>query len=243
MTLGQKIRDMRKQMGISQEVLGDIINISRQTITKWETDAGVPDVSNLAELAKLFGVPVDYFISNKDGAVTKQLDIDITKYRNNNEENDQILRHFYSEEWNLNYLSFDLYPKNPFLRYGTYILGIFSDTVFNVGMASQLAHQIDNLGENYYLISRDNMKFLAHINKNKLEIMNISDKKIKKGNIFYNLKHFDYEEKMFQIHKYSNQTNVDNKSNLLNIIKNCIKFSVAIIVIMVLFIIIMGLIN
>lgn len=35
MTLGQKIREMRKQMGLSQEKLGEIVNVSRQTITKW----------------------------------------------------------------------------------------------------------------------------------------------------------------------------------------------------------------
>ena len=109
MTLGQKIKDMRKQMGISQEMLGEILNISRQAITKWETDAGVPEVYNLQELAKVFGVPVDYFLSDKSTSYnTKQLDIDITKYRSNGEDNVQIIRHFYSEEWNINYLSFEL---------------------------------------------------------------------------------------------------------------------------------------
>lgn len=77
MTLGQKIREMRKKLGISQEVLGEIVNVSRQTITKWETDVGIPDESNLAELAKLFGVPVDYFLSSKSNSVTNQLDINI----------------------------------------------------------------------------------------------------------------------------------------------------------------------
>lgn len=244
MTLGQKIKDMRKQMGISQEMLGEILNISRQAITKWENDTGVPEVYNLQELAKVFGVPVDYFLSDKSTSYnTKQLDIDITKYRSNGEDNVQIIRHFYSEEWNINYLSFELYPKNPFLRYGTYILGIFSDTIFNVGMAAQFGHQIDNLGDNYYLISRDDMKFLAHITKNRLEIINITDKKIKKGNIFFNLKHFVYEEKMFEIHKYIDPTKMDNKKHLGNFIKSCIILGVGLIVFMALFVLIMGLIN
>lgn len=51
MTLGQKIRNLRKDMDLSQELLGEILNVSRQAITKWETDAGVPDVSNLQELS------------------------------------------------------------------------------------------------------------------------------------------------------------------------------------------------
>jgi len=52
MTLGQKIREIRKKIGISQEVLGEIVNVLRQTITKWETDVGILDVFNLAELDK-----------------------------------------------------------------------------------------------------------------------------------------------------------------------------------------------
>ena len=57
MTIGQKIKSLRKDMDISQEILGEILNVSRQAITKWETDAGVPDVSinalNTGSLSKL----------------------------------------------------------------------------------------------------------------------------------------------------------------------------------------------
>ncbi len=239
MTLGQKIKDIRKQMGISQEMLGEILNVSRQAITKWETDAGVPEVYNLQELAKVFGVPVDYFLSDKSNSYEmKQLNIDITKYRNNNEENVQIMKHFYSDEWSINYLSFCLYQKNPLVRYGTWILSWFSDTVCNAEMVAGLLHQIDNLNDNYYLISRNNMKLLALVTKNRLEVINISNKKIKNGNIFFNLKHFAYEEKMFQIHKYSDPAKINNTKHIFNIIKTDIIICIAIIVIIALLILI-----
>ena len=64
MTLGQKIKEIRKRMGLSQEQLGKIINVSRQAITKWERDEGIPDISNLKELSTILGVTVDYLISN-----------------------------------------------------------------------------------------------------------------------------------------------------------------------------------
>ena len=51
MTLGQKIREIRKRLGLSQENLADILNVSRQAITKWESDEGIPDISNLQELS------------------------------------------------------------------------------------------------------------------------------------------------------------------------------------------------
>ena len=87
MTIGQKIREMRKQMGISQEMLGEILNVSRQAITKWKTDAGVPEVYNLQELSNVFGVPVDYFLSNKSincNTKNNRLEIkDISNIKNN----------------------------------------------------------------------------------------------------------------------------------------------------------------
>lgn len=244
MTLGQKIKEMRKQMNISQEMLGEILNVSRQAITKWETDVGVPEVYNLQELAKVFGVPIDYLLSDKSNSYeTKQLDIDITKYRNNNEENIQIMKHFYSDEWIINYLSFDLYPKNLLVRYGTWILGFFSDTIFNIEMGAGFAHQLDNLSDNYYLISRDDMKLLAHVTKNRLEVINISDRKIKKGNVMFNLEHFDYEEKMFEIHRYSDPAKINNIKHMYNVIKTGIILVIATTVIMALFILIILLIN
>ena len=47
MTLGQKLKEIRKRFGLSQEQLAEIMNVSRQAITKWENEGGLPDVSNL----------------------------------------------------------------------------------------------------------------------------------------------------------------------------------------------------
>ena len=51
MTLGQKLKEIRKRFGLSQEQLAEIMNVSRQAITKWENDTGIPDTSNLLELS------------------------------------------------------------------------------------------------------------------------------------------------------------------------------------------------
>ena len=47
MTLGQRICQYRKQLNISQEELGDRLGVSRQAVSKWETDLSVPDMNNL----------------------------------------------------------------------------------------------------------------------------------------------------------------------------------------------------
>lgn len=64
MTLGQKLRKIRSKFGLSQEQLAEVINVSRQAITKWENDGGLPDVSNLQEISEVFGVTVDYLLND-----------------------------------------------------------------------------------------------------------------------------------------------------------------------------------
>ena len=58
MTLGKRIGQHRKTLGLSQEALGERLGVSRQAVSKWETDAAVPDMENLLALARLFGVSV-----------------------------------------------------------------------------------------------------------------------------------------------------------------------------------------
>ena len=59
MTFAQKLKELRTRAGMSQEKLGEKVGVSRQAITKWETDKGAPDMDNLMALSDLFGVSVD----------------------------------------------------------------------------------------------------------------------------------------------------------------------------------------
>lgn len=59
MDFNQKLRALRKQAGLSQEELAEKISVSRQAITKWETDNGLPDIENLIQIARLFKVSLD----------------------------------------------------------------------------------------------------------------------------------------------------------------------------------------
>jgi len=65
MTLGEKIKQIRNTFGLSQEELAAKLNVSRQVITKWETDRGMPDIENLKNLATLFGISVDYLLDDE----------------------------------------------------------------------------------------------------------------------------------------------------------------------------------
>ena len=65
MTLGEKIKELRKARGLSQEELAEQINVSRQAVSKWELDLSLPDIDNIVQLSQLFGVSTDHLLTNK----------------------------------------------------------------------------------------------------------------------------------------------------------------------------------
>ncbi len=62
MTLGQRIAQKRKELGLSQEGLGIEIGVSRQSIYKWEADSSLPEIEKLIALSQLFGVSVGWLL-------------------------------------------------------------------------------------------------------------------------------------------------------------------------------------
>lgn len=64
MTLGEKIKEARKQCGLTQEELAEKMELSRSAIAKWESNTGLPDVENLKSLAKLLNVSIDYLLDD-----------------------------------------------------------------------------------------------------------------------------------------------------------------------------------
>ena len=82
MTLAEKLKSMRKQAGLSQEQLAEKLGVSRQAVTKWETDAGIPDIENVMAISALFDISMDELLSNEKGAKkpTDYLFESITEY-------------------------------------------------------------------------------------------------------------------------------------------------------------------
>lgn len=62
MTLGAKLQRLRKARGWTQEQLAEKTGVSRQSLSKWESDAALPDTANIIALADLFGVTTDYLL-------------------------------------------------------------------------------------------------------------------------------------------------------------------------------------
>ena len=58
-TLGKNIKTFRKNKGLTQEELAELLNITPQAVSKWESENGLPDVSMLIPLAQVLGVTTD----------------------------------------------------------------------------------------------------------------------------------------------------------------------------------------
>lgn len=58
MTIGQRIAELRRQNNLSQEALGEALGVTRQSISKWESDGALPEIEKLVAMSRLFGVSV-----------------------------------------------------------------------------------------------------------------------------------------------------------------------------------------
>jgi len=63
MALGEKLISLRKKSGLSQEEVAEKLGVTRQTISKWETDQTVPELIKVKLLSELYNVSYDYLIS------------------------------------------------------------------------------------------------------------------------------------------------------------------------------------
>ena len=62
MTIGEKILNLRKARGWSQEELAEQIGVSRQAVSRWESDSAKPDADKIIAICDLFGVSADYLL-------------------------------------------------------------------------------------------------------------------------------------------------------------------------------------
>ena len=65
MILADKITELRKKNGWSQEELAEKLDVSRQSISKWESAQSVPDMSRILKLSEVFGVSTDFLLKDE----------------------------------------------------------------------------------------------------------------------------------------------------------------------------------
>ncbi|MEG2072837.1 MAG: helix-turn-helix transcriptional regulator [Oscillospiraceae bacterium] len=73
MTLGERISQIRKEHGLSQEAFGADLGVSRQAISKWEADASIPDVDKLILISQTYHVSVGFLLGTEEEKTAEDL--------------------------------------------------------------------------------------------------------------------------------------------------------------------------
>ena len=96
MEFREKLQNLRKSQGMSQEKLAELLNVSRQAVSKWESGQGYPETEKLIKISEMFNVSLDYLLKNEEYSTVKPIiknsDIsDIDDYIKNDQMNSKII--------------------------------------------------------------------------------------------------------------------------------------------------------
>lgn len=185
MTLGEKIKEARKQCGLSQEQLAEKMTVSRSAIAKWETDKGLPDVDNLKALAQLLNVSVDYLLDD-GGTVDVQVIreaynlSDYGKGIRKTKKDRLILAKFPGAEIHTLLGELKLTKGEKVVDNA---LGFLTDAPFGI---PQVINGIKNLDKEFYLVEKDGKQLFVTVTDEFIETRQlakpITDSKFEIGN-------------------------------------------------------------
>jgi len=71
MTIADRIQSLRKSKGMSQEELADAVGVSRQAVSKWESEQATPDIDKVLIMSEVFGVTTDYILKGIEPVKTE----------------------------------------------------------------------------------------------------------------------------------------------------------------------------
>lgn len=162
MTLGEKIKEARKQCGLSQEQLAEKMTVSRSAVAKWEANNGLPDVENLKALAQLLNVSVDYLLD--DGEVIDEVVMrepyNLSDYGKGikKKKKDRVIREKFPDAEIHTLLGKLKLTKSE--KVIDNLLGFFTDAPFGT---PELINSFKNMDKEFYLVEKDGKQFLVTI--------------------------------------------------------------------------------
>ena len=167
MKFDEKLKDIRKKFGLSQEDLAEMLNVSRQAITKWESGNGIPDVSNLQEISKVFSVPVDALLNDESHLplVSMKKELDKTKYSSKFSSYAEILEEYFPAPYEIYNLSRERKMNAVEFIIDIFVAGSSPEMIYPIETADVLSDLSP-----YYLVKKDNLKLLVNIKNWVLEI-------------------------------------------------------------------------
>ena len=140
MTLGKSLFQARKKVGLSQENVAEKVGVSRQTISKWETDETIPDIYMAKKLSKVYKISLDELIEFD----VNQKEIEEV-IKNTNEEKEAKIN--WTNAWGKKYTILREYQNK--VKIGEY--------------KKQIREMLEHLKKEYYLNDLDSMLVLKDI--------------------------------------------------------------------------------
>ena len=186
MTLGEKLKSARKSAGLTQEQLSEKIMVSRQAITKWEGDKGMPDIENLKALSQLLNVSIDYLLDNDSKVISELVIREAYSLSNYGKGSKKTKKDRVIQEKFPNAEIYTLYGMIKPTKAEKIIdnaLGFLSDTPFGI---PEFINSIKNLDKEFYMVNKDDKQFFVIITDEFIETRQlakqITDKKFEIGN-------------------------------------------------------------
>ena len=164
MTFGEKLKNARKEVGLSQEQLAEKLSVSRSAVAKWEAGNGMPDVDNLKAMAVLLNTSIDYLLDEDEKITFNETiePIELESFEKTGKCRDKKDAAAY---WK--YKDADaIYPliRSKKLSTKEFLL----DLVTSWGV-SQLADYANNM-DGYYLVEKGSKQFLVRVSKDSSSI-------------------------------------------------------------------------
>lgn len=181
MTLGEKLRLLRNNIGLTQEQLANQLGVSRQAITKWESDKGLPDIDNLKAISKLMGISIDSLVDNDKNveSVVIRENIKLEGKGRKKVLKDKIVREKYPFATIYPLIGKRIPTKSEKIIDNA--LGFFTDAPFGI---PDMINSVKNVDKEFYLVE-DNKTLLVMITNEYMEAREI-DRNIVKDKFIYN---------------------------------------------------------
>lgn len=173
-TFGEKLASLRKQANMTQNDLADKLMVSRQAITKWENDKGLPDIDNLVMISKIFNVTMEDLleykietIELKEGNTVETIDKENSKFK----VVDEFIKERFADADSISYLSREM-KLNVWEEIIDFMLPSMPSGIVRYARDGVMWHS--------YLVEKGKEQYLVLVHKDKLMIRKLEERFEKK---------------------------------------------------------------
>ncbi|MDI9519864.1 MAG: helix-turn-helix domain-containing protein [Bacillota bacterium] len=185
MTLGEKIKEARRQCGLTQEQLAEKMTLSRSAIAKWESNLGLPDVENLKTLAQLLNVNIDYLLDDGEAleqhVIREPYDLSQCGSGGKKKKKDRLIKEkFPGAKIHILIGNQKLTKSEKIIDN---LLGFLADAPFGI---PEFINHAKNLDKAFYLVDQDGKQFFVTVTDEFIETRQLrerfTEKKFEIGN-------------------------------------------------------------